>query len=201
MSSFSTFVLFVSIAACGDDSAAPLDAGRRDAGSSDGDSGIAADAGGSTDAGNDAAGPSDAGSDAMVVCPTAEALPPLLDGLFYTSESDQPLTAHFAVGRGDAVERADVVALREIVGATGAELSSIVDGSGFFGRVVIDPTRKPPIPETRPAELEAAFEAITESDRVAFEVYEEDGVTVRVHLLGRTRCGDAIWLASVAIRT
>lgn len=155
--------------------------------------------GGSTDAGFHAS--TDAGGGADAGCATTDGLGPLVDGLFHTSESDRPVTIGSAMGGGTAVASADVAALRALVGASAAELSSIAATGRFFDRLVVDPTREPPVPESRPADLRAAFEAITEPDRVDFEVFEEDGVTVRVYVIGRTACGDAIWLASVAIRT
>lgn len=195
---FAPVALCVALTACGGGSSS-ADAGL--------DGSARPDARVAMDAAHDALVPTDAARDAALPeadagCPSADALVPLTDGLFFTSESDRAIEVGFEAGAGSVVESADVVRLRELVGATGSEVTSVVGSDRFFLSVVVDPTREPPVPESRPMDLERAFEAITtRQDWVGYEVTEADGVTVRVYLLGATRCGDAIWLESVAIRT
>lgn len=186
------------LTACGGDAEPAVDAGvTRDAGS---------DAGGGEDAGTpdagvqiDAAWEADAGSgDAGPVCTTGQ-VEGLLDGLFFTSESDYPIAITIHPGEGSAAPT--VADVRRLSGASASATDETETEDWFWAHVVVDPTRDPAIDPAAPAMLRAAFESLA-VDRVVVRIIEPaSSATVLVFLAGRTSCGDLVWLSSAAIET
>jgi hypothetical protein len=194
---------------CGCDSASPTDAGGDDAGRADAgrtdagrrvDAGRSEqDAGGGADAGLDAASDAgtDAGGDGGTVC-TSE-LDALTDGLFFTSEGDYPIEIERFDGEGtDAPTADDVLRLSE---APLEATTMLRDVDYFFARVVIDPTRKPPVDPALPEMLRDAVEAEL-TDLIVVRVTDPaEPVLIGVYLVGRDACGALVWLGSTAVET
>jgi hypothetical protein len=180
----------------GSDGGSPRDAGSRP------DASAQIDAAGPTDAAvsSDAAMPSDGGSpsDAGPRCDEAM-VRELVSGLLFTSESDYPIEVLSAAGEGAAAPTPETVA--RVVGASPEATIESDTEARFWARVVVDPTVFVPVPETQPAALRAAFEALA-SDRIVVRAIEPDApAEVHVFLVGRTACGDLVALASISIET
>jgi hypothetical protein len=121
-----------------------------------------------------------------------------LPGLLFTSESDYPLTLEVFPGEGAALPTpADVARL---AGAPPAARTETRDVATFWPRVLVDPTRTPPVPETRPAMLQGAVEAALTDLAFVRVIDPANPVQVRVFLVGRA-CGSLVWLASTSIET
>lgn len=174
------------------------------------DSGVAPDAGSDAGQGGDA-GDGDAGvegdaaieldaapGDAGPVCTTGQ-VEGILDGLFFTSESDYPISITIHPGEGSATPTAADV--RRLSGASAGATDEAQTEEWFWAHVVVDPTRDPAIDPERPAMLRAAFEALA-GERIVVRIIEPaSSATVLVYLVGRTSCGDLVWLSSASIET
>jgi hypothetical protein len=154
-----------------------------------GDAGLDAASG---DAGLDAA--SGDGGCVLSLASIEENLP----GLLFTSESDYPLVLEVRTGEGTAPPTpADVARLS---GAPLGARTETRDVATFWPRVLVDPTRTPPAPDTRPAMLQAAVEAALSDLAFVRVIDPANPVEVRVFLVGRA-CGSLVWLASTSIET
>jgi hypothetical protein len=188
---------FFAAIACACGSTPAIDAGMEDAGL---DAGMATVDAGKGDAGRDepdaARTELDAG-DAASSCGTSFAA--LIDGLFYTSEGDYPLLERTFAGEGDVPPTAETI-LRLSEAPSGAT-TELRDVDYFFDRVVVDPTRDPPIPSERPAMLRAAFEGQLSNLIVVRVTDPAEPVLIGVYLAGTNACGELVWLSSTAVET
>lgn len=148
------------------------------------------------DGGPDAPSP----SDAPVSCDADEAvIAALTEGLFYTSEGDEPLMVRSFPGEGGAAPTAEDV-LRLSVASAGST-TDVRTVDAFFANVVVDPTAVPPIDPARPDMLRAAVERAWRDLSFVRVIDPAEPVRVRVFLVGRTQCGSLAWLRSLSIET
>ena len=189
-------VLMVSLLGCASAAQPRVDAAAPDAAAADlGSTDLGSADLGSADLGS--AAPDAAAADGGCV-PALADIESNLDGLLFTGESDYPISLERFPGKGGAAPTAALVA--ELSPAPGAATTETRDAETFWPRVVVDPTRTPPIPDARPAALRAAVESALTDLTLVRVIDPANPVEVRVYLVGRT-CGALIWLASTSIET
>lgn len=110
------------------------------------------------------------------------------------SESDRPITVQVFEGEGTSAPNLETVLARAMAPT---DVSVDVRETDRFARA-FQPA--PGASEDAPAQLAAALGALTDTLYVGIVSPEEPAV-VRVIFVGRTRCGELVWLESVAIET
>lgn len=114
--------------------------------------------------------------------------------VWFLSESDRPITVQSFEGEGTSAPTLEAVLARAMAPA---DATAEVRETEHFLRA-FEPA--PGAPEEASTELAAALGALSDLLYVAIVSPEEPAV-VRVILVGRTRCGDLVWLESVSIET
>jgi hypothetical protein len=114
--------------------------------------------------------------------------------VWFLSESDRPITVQMFEGEGLSAPTLETV-LAHAMAPAGA--SATVRASDTFA-VHFEPA--PGSPDEAPAALSTALGALSDLLYVAIVSPDEPAV-VRVILVGRTRCGELVWLESISIET
>lgn len=114
--------------------------------------------------------------------------------VWFLSESDRPITVQVFEGEGLSAPTLETV-LAHAMAPAGA--SATVRETDRFARA-FEPA--PGSPDEAPAVLGAALGALSDPLYVAIVSPDEPAV-VRVILVGRTRCGELVWLESISIET
>jgi len=114
--------------------------------------------------------------------------------VWFLSESDRPITVQVFEGEGTSAPTLETV-LAHAMAPAGA--SATVRETDRFARA-FEPA--PGAAEEAPAQLSSALGALSEPPYLAIISPDEPAV-VRVILVGRTRCGELVWLESVSIET
>lgn len=114
--------------------------------------------------------------------------------VWFLSESDRPITVQMFEGEGLSAPTLETV-LAHAMAPAGA--SGTVRASDTFA-LHFEPA--PGAADEAPAALSTALGALSDPLYVAIVSPEEPAV-VRVILVGRTRCGELVWLESISIET
>ncbi len=134
-------------------------------------------------------------------CPTIDcgesiaAIDAAASEVWFLSESDRGLSMEVFAGEGTSAPTLESVLARAM--APAGATSSVRDASTFARH--FEPA--PGSPEEAPAMLEAAIAAtLTDLLYVAI-VNPANRAEIRVILVGRTECGDLVWIESISIET